>query len=166
MAGGGGKLRPRGVLILLIGLPLLLLSVGLGRSAMGWWSTGLASVDLTGLGFWREGTPVVSTQLALEHGGPHAYLGITYLPLDPHAAPHYELDIDRGVLVTAVQEGSPADAAGIRPGDVLLSFDDQPLGPDVSMLDLLWGRQPGTRVKLLVWRGGRSFDVQTVLGIR
>ncbi|MCL4395270.1 MAG: PDZ domain-containing protein [Chloroflexi bacterium] len=94
------------------------------------------------------------------------FLGITYLPLTAGAASEYGVDVDWGVLVTAVAAGGPADLAGIRPGDVVLYFEDQPLVPEASLLDLLWRAQPGASVKLVLLRQGRCLTANAVLGSR
>jgi serine protease Do len=94
------------------------------------------------------------------------YLGVTYVPVTPGVAPQYGLDIDWGALITAVAPGSPADQAGIREGDVVLRFEGQPLSPEVSLLDLLWHAQPGSGVRMKMWRDGRHFTASVVLGTR
>jgi putative serine protease PepD len=69
-----------------------------------------------------------------------------------------------GALVTEVQGGSPAAAAGVRPGDLITAFD----GDDVdSMLDLMAKvrvTRPGTSVVLEVVRNGTRRDVRVVVG--
>ena len=60
-----------------------------------------------------------------------------------------------GAKVQAVFIGSPADKAGIKPGDVISEFDDKTI-PDAKTFDgLLTQYSPGQRVELRVWHDGQ-----------
>ncbi|GIZ50410.1 trypsin-like peptidase domain-containing protein [Noviherbaspirillum aridicola] len=61
----------------------------------------------------------------------------------------------RGALVAAVQRGGPADDAGIRPGDVVLSYDGKPVEMTADLARLVGGTRPGSTVKAEVWREGK-----------
>jgi S1-C subfamily serine protease len=50
-------------------------------------------------------------------------LGVVYLPVTSNTACCYNLKVDSGALVTQVGNGSPVDLAGIKEGDVILSFN-------------------------------------------
>ena len=71
------------------------------------------------------------------------------------------VDLDRGVIVTSVEEGGPAEKAGLRPRDVIVAFGEAPT-PDVDALHrLLTGEVTGKPAALTVLRGGRkvTFEV-------
>jgi S1-C subfamily serine protease len=69
---------------------------------------------------------------------------------------------DQGVEVVQVVPGSPAATAGLRPEDVILSFDGEPL-PDMGALQrLLTGTCIGRRVTLEVARGGTVLVLEAV----
>jgi serine protease Do len=76
----------------------------------------------------------------------------------------YGLDQVRGVLATAVEPGGPADAAGIRAGDVILSLDGQPLQDNIELITRLAELRPGQQVSLGLRRDGRMRDVTARLG--
>jgi membrane-associated protease RseP (regulator of RpoE activity) len=65
--------------------------------------------------------------------------------------------------VTEVTPGSPADGAGLRPGDVIVAVDDQPVAQLDSPEDWLSG-EAGRVVRLEVRRGDRTAQLQVVLG--
>jgi S1-C subfamily serine protease len=78
-------------------------------------------------------------------------LGITYLPVTPGLSEYYGLEVDSGALVTEVVAGSPADQAGVRAGDVILSFNGA--RPErVSLLGMMMACPTGNTVTLEVWR--------------
>ncbi|MBU0492132.1 MAG: PDZ domain-containing protein [Chloroflexi bacterium] len=91
------------------------------------------------------------------------YLGLTYVDYNPRIARQC---CRPGALVTAVDAGSPADQAGIRPGDVIAVFAGQPLGDGRPLLPLLLACQPGEQVALEVWRTGHARQVEIVLDRR
>ena len=69
---------------------------------------------------------------------------------------------NQGVEVVSVVPGSPAAAAGLRPEDVILSFDGEPL-PDMGALQrLLTGKAIGRKVRLEVARAGTVLAVEAV----
>ena len=66
---------------------------------------------------------------------------------------------ERALLVLAVTPGSPADAAGLIVGDVLLDFDGQPTESPDDLLDLLTGNRVGRTVLARTLRGGALREV-------
>ena len=72
------------------------------------------------------------------------------------------IDLDRGVIVTSVEEGGPAERAGLRPRDVIVAFGEAPT-PDVDALHrLLTGELTGKPASLTILRGGKKVTVEVV----
>jgi S1-C subfamily serine protease len=71
-----------------------------------------------------------------------------------------------GQSVVEVVEDGPSAAAGIEPGDVITAFDGQEISPQNSLLDLLFGREPGDVVTLTVERDGAPETFEITLGER
>jgi serine protease Do len=69
--------------------------------------------------------PQEQRQAAVEGGAPEERLGLIVQELTPELARRLEVPNARGVVVTDVEEGSPADEVGIRPGDVILEVNQQ-----------------------------------------
>jgi membrane-associated protease RseP (regulator of RpoE activity) len=97
-------------------------------------------------------------------GGKRAHLGVSLVDLTAELRDHYGASKDAGVLVGAVEAGSPADKAGVRVGDIILSLD----GKDVdSSTDLRLGlseKKEGDSVRMEVLRGrNRHALVATVV---
>ena len=103
----------------------------------------------------------------LEHGHlKRGYLGIAGQPVQ--LAEHQRAGIGRSdaLLVVAVTTGSPAAAAGVLVGDVLLELDGRPISSPEDLLDLLAGDLVGRAATLRLLRGGTATDVAVTIGER
>ena len=103
----------------------------------------------------------------LEHGRlKRGYLGIAgqavALPESQRGADGRE----HALLVVGVTAGSPAAAAGVLVGDVLLDFDGHAVHSPEDLLDLLAGDRVGRQVTLRVRRGATTVDVVVTVGER
>ena len=63
------------------------------------------------------------------------------------------------LLVVGVTSGSPAAAAGVLVGDILVEFDGHPVESPEDLLDLLLGDRVGRSVPLRVLRGGKAMEL-------
>ncbi|HET6681066.1 MAG TPA: M28 family peptidase [Gemmatimonadaceae bacterium] len=72
----------------------------------------------------------------------------------------------KGVRLSGIRTGSPADSAGLREGDVIVEFDGKPIADLYAYTDALYARAPGDTVKILVERDGARVTVTAVLGRR
>ncbi len=68
-----------------------------------------------------------------------------------------------GVLVTEVEKGSPAAAAGVAMADVILAVGGEEVESPAEMLQLLSSYTPGDRIRLHLLRGERELDVAVSL---
>jgi len=69
-----------------------------------------------------------------------------------------------GAQVTWVEEGSPAEEAGIKVGDIITAVDDQEIDEDHPLRDLILEHEPGDKITLTVSRWGESREIQVTLG--
>jgi len=69
-----------------------------------------------------------------------------------------------GVKVMDVRPASPADDAGLQAGDLILSINDRKVATRDELLQRLWQRKPGARVKFTVKRGAEEVTVEAILG--
>jgi S1-C subfamily serine protease len=74
------------------------------------------------------------------------------------------LRLDRGVLVSDVQSGSPADAAGVRPGDVILEFAGTPVDTIDALQRELTGDRIGQPLAVRILRQGSPRPVVVIPG--
>ncbi len=90
-------------------------------------------------------------------------LGITYLPVTRVVSGYYELGVNYGALVTDVAPGSPAYDGGVRPGDIIISFNGTALGDDASLLQMMMSYSSGDMVTLEFLRDTESYHVSLAL---
>ena len=83
------------------------------------------------------------------------WLGIEGAALPANLAKKYRIPLGQGVLITAITGGSPADLAGFKTGDVLLTINGQAIKTPAFALTLIANSQPGTLLTL----AGKRKDV-------
>ena len=91
-----------------------------------------------------------------ERRGTGVYLGII---------PEYSRTVD-GVLLAAVAPGSPAAAAGLREGDVIVQLADKKIDNIEDLTDALGSYKPAAQVTIMVRRDDRTSELKTTLGSR
>jgi len=71
---------------------------------------------------------------------------------------------DTRVMISAVEPNQPADLAGLRTGDVIVRFSNQPIEDAAHLHELVTRSEPGTRVDLEMLRGVEPHTVSVTLG--
>lgn len=84
------------------------------------------------------------------------WLGVMIQPITKELAETFDLSSVEGALVADVVKGSPAEKAGLKRGDVIISFDDEKIGKMKQLPGLVAATKVGTKVKLKVIRGGKE----------
>lgn len=92
------------------------------------------------------------------------WLGVHIQSIDPEIAESLGLDAPQGALVTTVNADSPAAAAGIERGDVILRFDDARVDEMRDLPRLVARVRPGTTSEVTVWREGEEVVLSVDLG--
>ena len=119
-----------------------------------------------GLGFAIPSTlaqPVVS-QLK-DHGRvERGLLGVQIQPVTAEIADSLSLGSASGALVAQVEPNSAAQKAGIVSGDVIKSVDGKDVAAMKDLTRTIASAQPGTTVKIGLWRDGKDMTVQAKLG--
>ena len=69
-----------------------------------------------------------------------------------------------GVYVAEVEEGGPAQAAGLRPGDIIRSLDGVAITHSDDIIDVRDLHVPGDEVTVVVERDGREIEFNLVIG--
>jgi len=98
--------------------------------------------------------------------GSGSYLGVGVLDVDAERAKTLKLKEDRGVEVSSVTEGGPADKAGIKQGDVVLEYNGQPVEGMTQFQRLVHETPAGRQVKVEVWRNGAALTLTATVETR
>ena len=94
------------------------------------------------------------------------WVGIGIQDMTPDLADSLKLPKVNGALIIEVVNGSPADQAGIKPGDVLTSVEGKPVAGYAGTLDLIAGLKPGTIATLRVMRERNELEFRVSVGKR
>jgi serine protease Do len=92
------------------------------------------------------------------------WLGVQVQGLDEDLAKSLKQTDTKGALVSNVTPGSPADEAGLKPGDVVRSVDGQPVETSSDLSSRVAAKGPGARVGLDVVRDGADKRIDVKLG--
>ena len=90
-------------------------------------------------------------------------LGVTIQSVDSDLAQSLSLPAARGAIVTSVQNGGPAEKAGIQRGDVILAVNKQPVADNNNLRNLVASMPPGSNVEVAALRNGRDQNFHVAL---
>ncbi|RTL55015.1 MAG: Do family serine endopeptidase [Rhodocyclaceae bacterium] len=94
------------------------------------------------------------------------WIGVEIQEITPELAESFRLPNTSGALIAGIMRGSPADKAGIKPGDVLLSINKQAVTDAQSMLELIAGLEPGQSGNFHLRRENKELDLNVAVGKR
>ena len=108
----------------------------------------------------------VMEQLIASGAVTRGWVGVELQEITPDLADSFKLGTTAGVLVAGVQRGSPADRAGIKPGDIVMIVDGQQAKDPDTMRNLIVALIPGKQVMLKLKRGQNDLELQIKIGKR
>ena len=90
-----------------------------------------------------------------------SYIGVAgqNVPLHRRVIRFYNLPLETGVLVVSVEKDSPARSAGLRDGDIIVGFNDRPIGTIHDLHKMLVSEQIGIPAKLVVIRHTEKLEL-------
>ena len=92
------------------------------------------------------------------------WLGVVVQEITRELAKSFGLPKAEGALVARVVPGSPAETAGVKPGDVILSFDGHDLAVSHELPPLVGSVDPGANVPLKLLRDGKQLAIKVLIG--
>ena len=92
------------------------------------------------------------------------FLGVQNLiTVNRFVATLYALNIDHGVYVGGIAASSPAEACGLKPGDVILAIDDQQVNSADELVRVIYSKEIGQEIEITYFRGNSTQIVRATL---
>ena len=92
------------------------------------------------------------------------WLGVRIQLVTEEIAEAYGLDRPRGALVASVENNSPSYKAGVKPGDIILKFDEKIIKKDRDLPRIVAVTKAGKNVRLEIWRSNKTINLKVKLG--
>lgn len=108
----------------------------------------------------------VARSIADQGRVPRGWIGMKGRSVTPELAETFGLRAPEGVLVSSTLRDSPAEQAGLRPGDVVTRVGGQEVSTIQELLDAVAGAGPHRPLSLEIWRGSQRLEASTVTGER
>lgn len=100
-----------------------------------------------------------------EHGKvTRGRIGVQIGPVSAEVGKAIGLDNSEGAMVSNVEQGGPADNAGVRSGDVIIKFDGKTIKHMTDLPRIVGATKPGKQVPMEVWRKGKAVTLQVKVG--
>jgi serine protease Do len=106
----------------------------------------------------------VSEQLRTTGKVQRGRLGVQIDQVSKEVADSLGLSKAQGALVRGVEQNSPAEKAGLEPGDIILKFEGKPIEKSSDLPRMVGNTKPGTRSAIQVWRRGSMKDMHITVG--
>ncbi|MGB6895530.1 MAG: trypsin-like peptidase domain-containing protein [Dehalococcoidia bacterium] len=109
--------------------------------------------------------PIVE-ELIKEGQVSRGFLGVDIVDITPSLASNFDLPVDYGVGITGLQQGGPADLAGLRPEDIIVRLADQEIDNNGDLLQALTVHRAGETVEVQYYRGQELRETEVSLAER
>jgi len=129
--------------------------VNMAGEVIGITSVKISTVGVEGMGYAiniNSALPIIEDLVTIGYVI-RPWLGVVLYPVDEGVASRFGLAVTQGTLITEVATDSPADKAGLRPGDVIVSFDEQEITNSDDLIQAISASEIGREVKITYWRG-------------
>lgn len=126
------------------------------------------SGSFAGIGFAMPSNTIVQVYNDLigpEHKVVRGSIGVTFRENVSPAVAHV-YGFTHGVIISSVQPGFSADKAGIKPGDIIVSVDGQPIKDGNALINNISARKPGSTIQLGYLRNGQQHTATVTIGDR
>jgi serine protease Do len=130
--------------------------VNLAGEVVGITSAKIASVGVEGMGYAisiNTALPIIQ-DLVNKGFVTRPYLGVQLYTVNQLAISRFNLKVDTGVLLLGVGAGGPADKAGLKEGDVIVSIGGQDVKTIEELTKVLHASTIGQPLEIKYWRGG------------
>lgn len=108
----------------------------------------------------------VMEQISLTGSVTRGWIGIEAQDITQELAESFKLDSIEGSLIAGILRNSPADLAGLKAGDILVTINDKAIVDSESMLNLIAVLKPKEKAMLGIMRDGKLMNVELIVGKR
>ncbi|HLD08738.1 MAG TPA: Do family serine endopeptidase [Methylophilaceae bacterium] len=108
----------------------------------------------------------VMEQIIRQGSVTRGWIGIEAQDITPELAESFKLKHDHGALIAGILSGSPAERAGLKPGDILLEIDGRKVSDSSSMLNLISVLKPDKKAALKIARDEKEINITVLIGKR
>jgi serine protease Do len=125
----------------------------------------ISEVGVEGTGYAissNEAMPIIQELISKGYVS-RAYLGVSTYTVDNYAIARFALKVDKGVLLTYVEPGSPATKAGLQAGDVVVQFNGKEVLTGSELIRAIHQTQIGSEVEIVYWRAANQSTTKAVL---
>jgi serine protease DegQ len=121
-----------------------------------------------GIGFAIPATLArqIMDQIVSQGNVTRGWIGIEAQDLTPELAESFRLKPAQGALIAGVLPSSPAEKAGLRAGDILLTIDSKPIADTSAMLNLIAALTPNQKATFNIARAEKRLKVVVLIGKR
>ena len=129
--------------------------------------TNMATGGYMGIGFAIPSNllKAVMEDLKMDGSFKRGFIGVALQPIDDDLAKAFGLDRAEGALVAEVTQDSPADKAGMKQGDIILKYNQQPVTNIGSLRNAISMMKPSSFVLLSLLRNGKPMDLKVEVGL-
>ncbi len=139
--------------------------VDMAGEVIGITSVKIATVGVEGLGYAiniNAAVPIIDDLITIGYVI-RPWLGVVLFTVDQSAALRYSLAVNQGALVTEVARNSPADKAGLEPGDVIVGFGNKEIANTQDLIQAIHDSQIGQEEEITFWRGDARTTIVATL---
>lgn len=108
----------------------------------------------------------VMEQIIRQGGVVRGWVGIEAQDITPQLAESFKLSHTEGSLIAGILPNSPAEKAGLKPGDILLAINNNKVSNSSTMLNLIANLQPNEKAILRIARNQREINIEVTIGKR
>ena len=121
-----------------------------------------------GIGFAIPATLArqIMDQIISQGNVTRGWIGIEAQDITPELAESFKLKTAEGALIAGVLINSPAEKAGLRAGDILLTIDNKPIADTSTMLNLIAALTPNKKATFKVARADQRLKIDVLIGKR
>lgn len=121
-----------------------------------------------GIGFAIPATLArqVMEQIVSQGNVTRGWIGIEAQDITPELAESFKLQAAEGALIAGVLKNSPAEKAGLRAGDILLTIDNKPIADTSNMLNLIAALPPNQKATFKIARAEQRLNIAVLIGKR